>query len=167
LTPEHQQVGDSPESVAIGDLNGDGKTDFAVASLTCGCVSILLGNGNGTLQSAVSAGTSGSAISVAVGDFNGDGISDLVTTNYVTNDISVLLGMSPAKATASGNGFSTAASLTPSPYAKASNPPHQNVLVEFTYQFQEGGKLLLEAINEANGMPSKMTFRSGKAWDAQ
>src|SRR2546428_447945 len=41
-------TGSSPSSVAIGDLNGDGKPDLAVANLTT--VSVLLGNGNGTFQ---------------------------------------------------------------------------------------------------------------------
>ncbi len=37
--------------VAVGDFNGDGQTDLAVASGHN--VSILLGNGNGTFQAAV------------------------------------------------------------------------------------------------------------------
>src|SRR5262245_7120277 len=38
----------SPFSVAIGDLNGDGKPDVAVANIDYGTASVLLGNGDGT-----------------------------------------------------------------------------------------------------------------------
>ena len=37
-----------PQSVAIGDLNGDGKPDLAVAIYNSNVVSVLLGNGDGT-----------------------------------------------------------------------------------------------------------------------
>jgi hypothetical protein len=39
---------DLPSSVAIADLNGDGKRDLAIANLNSGSVSVLLGNGSGT-----------------------------------------------------------------------------------------------------------------------
>jgi hypothetical protein len=41
-------TGISPNSVAIGDLNGDGKPDLAVTSYSSSTVSVLLGSGNGT-----------------------------------------------------------------------------------------------------------------------
>ena len=55
-------------------------------------VSILLGNGNGTFQPAVSYPAGKTPISVAVGDFNGDGHLDLVVANSQAPTISVLLG---------------------------------------------------------------------------
>ena len=39
-------VGDGPSSVAVGDFNGDGRQDLAVANRSGGNLSILLGNGN-------------------------------------------------------------------------------------------------------------------------
>ena len=53
---------------------------------------MLLGNGNGTFQAAVSYGAGMSPSSVAVGDFNGDGKADLATANAAANSVSVLLG---------------------------------------------------------------------------
>src|SRR5436309_2598345 len=40
-------VGTQPASVAIGDVNGDGRLDLAVANYGSGTVTILLGNGSG------------------------------------------------------------------------------------------------------------------------
>jgi len=86
-------------------VNGDGKPDLVVASqctvLSCvnGSVGVLLGNGDGTFQTAVSYGTGGVyAQSVAVADVNGDGRPDLVVANAscvncnTNGSVAVLLG---------------------------------------------------------------------------
>jgi len=85
-------------SLAVGDINRDGKPDLVVASLcadspcyTDGELSVLLGNGDGTFQNAVAYDTGGYyASSVAITDVNGDGTLDLVVAN--SNSIEVLLG---------------------------------------------------------------------------
>ncbi len=84
-------VGTTPYSVAIGDFNGDGKPDLVVANRNSDNISVLLGNGNGTFQAAVSYPTT-NPFAVVVGDFNGDGKADLVVSNYSSNTVSVLLG---------------------------------------------------------------------------
>jgi hypothetical protein len=80
------------DSVAVGDFNGDGNPDLALASQcqdsTCanGVVSVLLGNGNGTFQPAQIYNSVGSqADSVAIADLNGDGRTDLVVLNLCLN----------------------------------------------------------------------------------
>jgi hypothetical protein len=91
-------VGIQPESVAVGDFNGDGIPDLAVANrgtpnnYTNSSVSVLLGNGDGTFQTARSFATGRAPYAVAVGDFNGDGFLDLAVANNVGNSVSVLLG---------------------------------------------------------------------------
>ena len=45
-------------------------------------MTVLLGNGDGTLGAGVSSGTGESPLSLAVGNFDGDGLQDLVTANY-------------------------------------------------------------------------------------
>jgi hypothetical protein len=74
--------------VAVGDFNGDGNPDLVLASQcqdsSCqnGGVSVLLGNGNGTFQTAQSYSSGGfEADSVVVTDLDGDGRADLVVSN--------------------------------------------------------------------------------------
>ena len=71
---------DGPRSVAIGDLNGDGKPDLAIANDGAANVSVLLNKGNGTFgQGRLRAGRF--PRSVAIGDLNGDGKPDLAAAN--------------------------------------------------------------------------------------
>jgi hypothetical protein len=95
-------AGLTPVDVAVGDFNGDGIPDLAVANSgnTLGQgmgVSILLGNGNGTFQAANFVAAGYSPVAVAVGDFNGDGILDLAVVNFGSVDtfsstVGILLG---------------------------------------------------------------------------
>jgi hypothetical protein len=87
------ETGGAPNySLVVADVNRDGKLDLIVSSCsssasTCGSaegvVSVLLGNGDGTFQHALSYG-SGAHVGahVAVADVNGDGKPDLIVTNY-------------------------------------------------------------------------------------
>ena len=87
-------VGAKPVSVAIGDLNGDGRLDLAVANGNSSNVTILLGNGLGGFSQAAGSPVAVGADpdSVAVGDVNGDGKLDLAVANYSSNNVSILLG---------------------------------------------------------------------------
>src|SRR6185437_9293948 len=45
-------VGTNPQAVVTADINHDGRLDLAVANVESDSVSVLLGNGNGSLQPA-------------------------------------------------------------------------------------------------------------------
>jgi hypothetical protein len=73
-------------TLALADLNGDGKPDIAVhnhnLSSLYATVGVLQGNGDGTFQPAVPYATGGlSWGSVVIGDVNADGKPDLVVAN--------------------------------------------------------------------------------------
>ena len=84
-------------AIAIGDFNGDGIADLAVAKSSAATVSIRLGKGNGTFGGPHGFAVPPNVASVAVADLNHDGKLDLVTSVYYSRrdgrgTISVLLG---------------------------------------------------------------------------
>ena len=85
-------TGPAPTSVAVGDVNGDGKPDLVVTTLGNDTVNVLLGNGNGSFQAQQTFASGYFPQSVALGDVNGDGKPDLVVANRSSNTVSVLLG---------------------------------------------------------------------------
>ncbi|SRR6266851_1145766 len=93
-------VGRSPQSVAVGDFNGDRVQDLATADFYSSTVSVLLGMGDGTFASARSYPVGWNPVHVALGDVNGDGVPDLIAVNCDcavnpptrAGSVSVLLG---------------------------------------------------------------------------
>ncbi|WP_333399262.1 FG-GAP-like repeat-containing protein [Microcoleus sp. K4-B3] len=93
-------TGDGPASVSIGDINGDGKPDLAVANFGSGSASILLnttptGATTPTFSSQVPFATGSSPRSVSIGDINGDGKPDLAVANRGSDSASILLNTTP------------------------------------------------------------------------
>jgi hypothetical protein len=83
-----------PTSVVAGDFNKDGLLDIAVCSQGngVGYVSVLIGNGGGTFQPAMTLNFTGTnPTSIVSADFNGDGILDLAVSDG--NGVDVLLGI--------------------------------------------------------------------------
>lgn len=80
-----------PSSVAVGDFNGDGNKDLAIAFQNV--ISVLQGKGDGTFINPVMYSTGGSPLSrLSVADLNSDGKQDLVFTAYNSGQVGVLTG---------------------------------------------------------------------------
>ena len=88
-------TGPNPISVAIGDLDSDGKPDLAVANFNSTSVSIYRNTGTsgsltmGSFAAKVDFTTGNQPISVTIGDLDVDGKPDLAVANYNSNTISV------------------------------------------------------------------------------
>jgi hypothetical protein len=85
-----------PNSLAIGDFNGDHIPDVVAAGSSnfVGTVSVLLGNGDGTFQAPIDITVPSDFVSgVAVGDFDRDGRLDVVGVDRgVARGVFILLG---------------------------------------------------------------------------
>jgi len=88
-------VGFSPNSLAAGDFNHDGRKDLVVRGSSS--ITVLLGNGDGSFRSGITiASPFGSAPrSLAVGDFNGDGKADIALAVSSPSSVQVLLNETP------------------------------------------------------------------------
>jgi hypothetical protein len=88
----------NPAGVAVGDLNGDGLYDVAVAADGGSDLLLFLQGPAGTFAAPVSLAVGGEPTAVAVGDVNGDGLQDLVVATR-GNIVSVLLQDPASKGT--------------------------------------------------------------------
>ncbi len=98
--------GGTAYSVAVADVNRDGKPDILVVNAcagtgncSMGTIGVLLGNGDGTFQAAKSYSSGGEEpFAIAVADVNGDGKPDVLVGNGCAIDncgksvVSLLLG---------------------------------------------------------------------------
>jgi ankyrin repeat protein len=100
-------TGMNPQSITLGDLNGDGKLDLAVANFNTNTMSVLLnttaaGAATPSFAAKQDFATGAGPVSVTLGDLNGDGKSDLAVVNFISGTVSVLLNATvPGAATPS------------------------------------------------------------------
>jgi hypothetical protein len=87
----HSANGNMHTGVVVADFNGDGKLDAVTSDADAGTVSLMLGNGDGTLLYAGAFAAGSSPTAVAVGDFNDDGRPEVAAANGGSNTVSVLL----------------------------------------------------------------------------
>ena len=110
LEAPQYSAGNLPYFAVVGDFNGDGKADLAIADYCVdptseemcrqfgSSVNVLLGNGDGSFQQFTRYATGTGSVSLVVGDFNHDGRPDLAATNIcsdpscVASSVSILLG---------------------------------------------------------------------------
>ena len=97
--PQPLSLGDSsltrsPRSVALGDVDGDGREDLVSANFLSDTLTVFLQVEGGSFAQPLSLGDSSltsSPISVALGDVDGDGLVDLVSANSGSSTLTVFL----------------------------------------------------------------------------
>ena len=85
-------TGTYPDGIALGDFNGDGELDLAVANAFSANVSILIGHGDGTFSPGANVPSGGFPARVGVGDFNGDGKLDLAVCDFTGGSVIIFSG---------------------------------------------------------------------------
>ncbi|RLS25448.1 MAG: hypothetical protein DWH70_05185 [Planctomycetota bacterium] len=113
-------AGFGAQSVALGDVNGDGKLDMVTANGGNSTASVLLGNGNGTFKTQGTFSTGNTPRSVTLGDVNGDGKLDIITANRDSDTVSVLLNTTVS-------GSTTPTFQTQVPFSTGSNSSPRSV----------------------------------------
>ena len=87
-------TGMGPGAITSGDFNNDGNVDLALMDdcSTGTCVTVFLGKGDGTFQTAINSNAPFSGV-LAAGDLNHDGNLDLVAAGgYMPGEVAVFLG---------------------------------------------------------------------------
>ncbi|MCB0728947.1 MAG: VCBS repeat-containing protein, partial [Ignavibacteriae bacterium] len=114
-------AGGAPQIVSIGDIDGDGKPDLAIANFTGNTVSVLRNSsvpGTVNFAAKVDYPTGGQASYVSICDIDGDSKPEVTATNYNNTTLSVLRNLSTTaslQTSLSGNGNPiTNGSVTPS-----------------------------------------------------
>lgn len=123
-------VGEGPGSIAIADVNHDGKPDILVVNTAAETLSVLLGDGKGHFRQAAGplCPTGKGPNDIVVGDFNGDGNPDVVIPDTGTPYLTILLG--------DGKG-----GFKPSPHSPFDTKSHPHVHGVAAADFNSDGKL--------------------------
>jgi len=86
-------VGNTPNSIHLGNFNADPFPDAVVTNTADGTISVLLSNGDGSFQTHLDYRTGGRPQSIALADFNGDGSTDLaVACAFGGSSVAILIG---------------------------------------------------------------------------
>jgi len=137
--------GIEPVNPVLGDFNGDGNLDVVLVNATegysPGTISVLLGNGDGTLEAPIVTAAGNQPGSLIAGDFNRDGKLDLAVVDYgADNNLLVTVFL--------GNGNGTFQTL---PSFPAPTPPSYLATFMIAGDFNGDGVLDL-AMSNGTGM---------------
>jgi hypothetical protein len=99
-------TGALPLSIAVGDINRDGRADLVTGDAGSNTATVLLGNGDGTFATPLNPPAGTNSLFVALGDFNGDGLPDLAAANNTPDTVTILLSQETRRATATVTGIS-------------------------------------------------------------
>ncbi|WP_196807174.1 FG-GAP repeat domain-containing protein [Candidatus Solirubrobacter pratensis] len=110
-------VGSGPGGAAVGDYNGDGLLDLAVANYSSSSVSVLLRQPGGGFASGQTISIPGNPQAIVAGDFDGQGLTDLAVSLYNAGQAAVLLN--------TGTGFA------PQPDIATGTQPSVNTAADF------------------------------------
>ncbi len=158
--------GTGPLSLAVGDFNGDGAQDLAVAGATSGAgVTVLLGDGAGGFVPAVGSpfatGAFAAAQAITVGDFNEDGMADLLVADRVNGTLLSLLGNGKG-------GFSVASGMplalglsAQAPVALAVADLNSDGLLDVAVANQISGNITVLLGNGVGGFTASASYRVG------
>ncbi len=164
-------------SAALGDFNGDGNLDVAVADPANDSVDVFLGNGDGTFQKPAMWGVNGSVVAVAVGDFNRDGRADIASlmprflSPNSQDAVSILLGASspqPPSITPGGVVplYSTSTTIQPGEFVSIYGSNLATSTVLWNGDFQTSTSLGGTSVT-INGKPAYLIYVSSGQIDLQ
>ena len=135
--------GVSPSALAAGDLNGDGRSDLAFASLESDWIVTYLGQAGGTVHAPSYFATAENHLELIAADLNNDGDIDLAAITTLNKQIQVYLGNGSGDFTVVGTGF------------RAVNSPVDLKAADL----DDDGVLDLVAANESDGSVSVLRGR--------
>jgi hypothetical protein len=166
-TISHPVSGGPHTAVGTADFNADGRRDAIVTDQSAGTVSVLLGNGNGTLQAARTFACGSSPMALAVADFNADARPDVAAANSGSNNVSVLLNdgvwatktfVGPGGAGSGGN-WSNASNWSPA----GAPGPADAVSIGAGKSVSIGGSATVAALTLADGATLSVGANGGRA----
>jgi hypothetical protein len=149
-------TGARPQSVAIGDINGDDSFDLVSVNNLAGTISVLLGDGTGGFGSKTDFPAGSHPYAVAIADINRDGNLDLAATNGGSNTVSVLLGLERTRTSLSATPNPVDLGLTLTLTATVSVPAPGTIAPTGSVRFFDG--LTLLGTSPVSGGVAALTF---------
>jgi hypothetical protein len=146
-SPSYIATAEEPTSIAVADINGDGKLDLAIAHLAPGqFAGMMSGNGDGSFQAESPLVGIAWAATIAAADMNGDGKPDLIAglaQNYQSS-VAIFLSL--------GSG----------PQSITVTPSDPSIVIGTTEQFAATGNYF--AVGGTYGAATSHTLTSEVTW---